>query len=431
MEFKESTGQLDRGMETLCAFLNGNGGTVLFGVTDKGQIIGQEISDKTKRDIAEAIRRIEPSAPVEVTYIEIPETNKSVISIVADGQNRMRPFSYKGRAYQRTESVTSSLPQDKYHILLMQRGGEYSWEAQINPDLQISDLDENAIMNAVRGGVRSGRLPGGTINEPIPIILEKFDMLNNGELNNASVVLFGKRFYGHPQCLLRMARFKGVTKEEFLDNQQARGNIYKLLDDAMAFFFKHLPLSGKIEGLYREEELSVPYKALRECCINAFAHRFYHYRGSSVSIAIYDDRIEVTNSGAFPPDMQLGRLLDVHDSHPQNPIIANVLYKSGILENWGRGIKLMVDECRRVDIPDPEFHADGGFVWVVFRFAKVQTWQDNVSITQDPTSTPQVPYKHPTSTTQAPPSITQDDPTNTTQAPHKHHTSSKAIGSDR
>lgn len=69
VEFKETTGQLERGMETLCAFLNREGGTVLFGVTDKGKIIGQEVSDKTKRDIAEAIRRIEPFASVEISYI--------------------------------------------------------------------------------------------------------------------------------------------------------------------------------------------------------------------------------------------------------------------------------------------------------------------------------------------------------------------------
>ena len=60
VEFKETTGQLERGMETLCAFLNGEGGTVVFGVTDKGKIIGQEVSDKTKRDIGEAINRLEP-----------------------------------------------------------------------------------------------------------------------------------------------------------------------------------------------------------------------------------------------------------------------------------------------------------------------------------------------------------------------------------
>ena len=48
IEFKKSTGQLERGMETLCAFLNGNGGTVLFGVSDNGEILGQEIADTTK-----------------------------------------------------------------------------------------------------------------------------------------------------------------------------------------------------------------------------------------------------------------------------------------------------------------------------------------------------------------------------------------------
>jgi predicted HTH transcriptional regulator len=97
---------------------------------------------------------------------------------------------------------------------------------------------------------------------------------------------------------------------------------------------------------------------------------------------IYDDRIEVTNSGTFPADMTIERLLSTHDSEPQNPIIANVLYKSKILESWGRRIALMVNECQRVGLPAPEFHTDGAFVWVIFRYA---------------TSTRQVPDKYPTS----------------------------------
>lgn len=393
VEFKETTGQLERGIETLCAFLNGAGGTVLFGVNDKGKIIGQEVNDKTRRDIAEAIRRIETFAAIDVSCIGIPDTNKSIIALSAEEQRHTRPFSYKGRAYQRIESVTSAMPQEKYNQFLMQRGGAYGWEAMVNPELRIEDLDENAIMGAVRGGIRSGRLPEGTITEDIPVILEKLDLLHNGKLNNAAAVLFGCKFYGYPQCLLRLARFKGTTKEEFRDNQRVQGNIFELLDAAMAFFFKHLSLSGKIESLHREEELSVPYKALRECCINAYAHRFYHHPGSSVSIAIYDDRIEVTNSGAFPPDMPMERLLSTHDSQPHNPIIANALYRSTLLESWGRGIKLMVDECRRVGIPDPEFHADGGFVWVVFHYTRIVAGQDHPSTTQ-------VPPKYHSSTTQ-------------------------------
>ena len=392
LEFKESTGQLDRSMETLCAFLNGDGGIVLYGVKDNGNVVGQEVSDSTKRAIAEAINRIEPFVSLEINYVRIPNSDKFVIIVNAEKQRFMRPFAYKGRAYLRIESTTTVMPQEQYNQLLMQRGGKYGWEAMVNPDLKIPDLDENAILGAVREGIRNGRLPEVTIREEIPTILRKFGLLRDGNLNNAAAVLFGVDFYDYPQCLLRMARFKGTTKEEFIDNQRAQGNIYILLDAAMAFFFKHLSLSGKINGLYREEELSIPYKALRECCINSLCHRSYHHPGSSVSIAIYDDRVEVTNTGTFPADLPVERLMQEHDSKPQNPIIANVLYKSKILESWGRGIGTMVDECKRVGLPAPEFKTDGNFVTVVFKYNC-----DGVNlqlVNSNPTSTQQVPNKY-------------------------------------
>ena len=398
LEFKESTGQLDRSMETLCAFLNGDGGIVLYGVKDNGNVVGQEVSDSTKRTIAEAINRIEPFVSLEINYVRIPNSDKFVIIVDAEKQRFMRPFAYKGRAYLRIESTTTVMPQEQYNHLLMQRGGKYGWEAMVNPDLKISDLDENAILGAVREGIRNGRLPEVTIREEIPTILRKFGLLRDGNLNNAAAVLFGLDFYDYPQCLLRMARFKGITKEEFIDNQRAEGNIYTLLDAAMAFFFKHLSLSGKINGLYREEELSIPYKALRECCINSLCHRSYHYPGSSVSIAIYDDRVEITNTGTFPADLPVERLMQEHDSKPQNPIIANVLYKSKILESWGRGIGTMVDECKRVGLPAPEFKTDGNFVTVVFKYNR--NGVNLQLVNSNPTSTQQVPNKYPTSTQQ-------------------------------
>lgn len=57
------------------------------------------------------------------------------------------------------ESVTSVMSQEVYNHLVMQRGGKYAWKSMINSDLKISDLDEQAIMGAVHGGIRSGRLP--------------------------------------------------------------------------------------------------------------------------------------------------------------------------------------------------------------------------------------------------------------------------------
>lgn len=123
VEFKETTGQLERGMETLCAFLNGNGGTVLFGVNDKGKIIGQDVSDKTKRDIADAINRLEPVAAVQISYAPIPDSEKKVIAFHVENSKPDRPFSYKGRPYMRVESATTTMPQATYNDLLLQRDG--------------------------------------------------------------------------------------------------------------------------------------------------------------------------------------------------------------------------------------------------------------------------------------------------------------------
>ena len=61
LEFKNSTGNITSGMQTICAFLNSNnGGAVIFGVKDNGQIVGQDISDKTLKEIATELNKIEP-----------------------------------------------------------------------------------------------------------------------------------------------------------------------------------------------------------------------------------------------------------------------------------------------------------------------------------------------------------------------------------
>ncbi len=64
VEFKKSTAQLRRAAETLCGMLNGNGGRVLIGVTPDGRILGQKVSDKTIREVAEALQKFEPPASI-------------------------------------------------------------------------------------------------------------------------------------------------------------------------------------------------------------------------------------------------------------------------------------------------------------------------------------------------------------------------------
>ena len=64
----------------------------MFGISDKGKIIGQEIADSTKRSIAEAINRLEPTAIVQISYIPIPDNNKKVVVLHAEESSMNRPF---------------------------------------------------------------------------------------------------------------------------------------------------------------------------------------------------------------------------------------------------------------------------------------------------------------------------------------------------
>ena len=71
LEFKKSTAQLFAAFETVCAFLNGEGGIVLIGITDNGKIIGQDVSDNTKQAIAHEIAKLEPPAHIDVQYLKL------------------------------------------------------------------------------------------------------------------------------------------------------------------------------------------------------------------------------------------------------------------------------------------------------------------------------------------------------------------------
>src|SRR5947209_2610741 len=104
-EFKKTTGELKGGLETVCAFLNGQGGRVLFGVTDARKIRGQTISDTTLQDVARELVRLEPPATVRQTRVPVEGGHEVLILDVPRGEQA--PYVYNGRPYRRIGTTTS------------------------------------------------------------------------------------------------------------------------------------------------------------------------------------------------------------------------------------------------------------------------------------------------------------------------------------
>ena len=233
------------------------------------------------------------------------------------------------------------------------------------------DLDEEEIVVTVEEAIRQGRLedPGTRESEAL---LTGLGLIRGGELLRAAVVLFGRRERMQammPQCLLRVARFRGADRTEFIDNRQFHGNAFMLHRSAQRFMIDNLPVAGRIvPGRFeRVDEPLYPTEALREALANALCHRDYSLGGGSVGVGIYDDRLEVTSTGPLPFGQTPEQLFAPHESRPWNPLIADVFYRRGLIERWGRGTIKMVELTTAAGLPRPEIEDAADYVTVRFR----------------------------------------------------------------
>jgi ATP-dependent DNA helicase RecG len=130
----------------------------------------------------------------------------------------------------------------------------------------------------------------------------------------------------------------------------------------------HLSTAARIpsDRLEREEQLAIPLAALREALVNALCHRDYSQQGAAISLAIFDDRLELWNEGGLPFGLEPEALKGEHASRPRNLLIADVFFRRGLIERWGRGTQVIVEECQRAGRPEPSYSLKGGCFVVTF-----------------------------------------------------------------
>jgi ATP-dependent DNA helicase RecG len=364
LELKKSTAQLKSACETACAFLNTDGGTVLIGVTDTQKVVGQEVSDKTKREIGNELAKITPVSHIDVSYITLPEQKLYVIVFHVTTDSTKRPYFYDGRAFIRIQSDTLPMPREYLHHLTMSNANSgLHWEDQTQDNISIDDLDVEEILTTLKEGVLNGRIPESYNTQDAWLALQRLGLVIDNKITNAAIILFGKEPEKiFPQCLLRLARFRGTSKSEFIDNKQVAGNAFKIIRSALAFANTYLPIASTFpKGSIQREDIPLfPIVALREAFANAVCHRNYDFRGGSISFAIFDSHLEIWSYGLFPPGVLLANLKQLNQSVPRNRKIANILYYHKLFESWGRGVQMIVEECMNAGHPEPFYTQESG-----------------------------------------------------------------------
>ena len=105
---------------------------------------------------------------------------------------------------------------------------------------------------------------------------------------------------------------------------------------------------------------------MTEAIVNAVAHRDYT-DSSSVQVMLFQDRLDVMNSGRLPPPLTVEKLRGAHESLPGNPLLAQSMYLRGYIERMGTGTVDMIRRCAKAGLPEPEFVARGNFVTTIRR----------------------------------------------------------------
>ncbi|PIP19524.1 MAG: transcriptional regulator [Candidatus Omnitrophica bacterium CG08_land_8_20_14_0_20_41_16] len=235
--------------------------------------------------------------------------------------------------------------------------GRGAFDERICADARIADIDEEKVswfLRVAREERKFTLSPEASVND----VLVHLNLLRDGKLTNAAVLLFGKnphRFF--LQAEVKCVQLPGTEVcKPFPSYKVYSGNLFEQVDKAVGFvldIIKQAVIQQKHTPQFKRP-FEIPVFAIQEAIVNAVAHRNYNVT-SGVQVMVFTDRIEVWNSGSLPPELNIEDLRKPHTSFPANPLLANVLYFANYIQRTGSGTLEMIKQCRAQGAPEPEF----------------------------------------------------------------------------
>ncbi|HVI90717.1 MAG TPA: RNA-binding domain-containing protein [Dongiaceae bacterium] len=356
-EFKLDNRSTTTIAKVVCGFLNCKGGTVYIGVTDEGQPIGVSGSvDEQALALELSVRtEISPRALFSAEVINLDDRRLIAIE-VPEGKDK--PYVIGGRVWLRTKDgkqIAASGPAIRDLVLARSEEPE-RWERRASPSMSIKDLDHDEVRTAVREIVDSGRFKFAEPQNDTSVLSELSAYDSNG-FTNAGDLLFSRTpFRRHRQCRVQMIRFAGEKWDsKYLDNRWFEGSLVRICNDLVSAIRTAVPVRSTFEPgeFHRVDRSSYDLDAIREGVVNAFVHRDYSAYSGGLRISIYDNRIEIWNSGRLPDGLTPAALRSDHPSILNNPDIAHVFYLRSLMERIGRGTEKIVRACAEIGATPP------------------------------------------------------------------------------
>ncbi len=357
--------------EEICAFANADGGHLLIGVDDNGKVIGTTLENDKRSAIQGSISEISPALHCEMYAANIGDETLWVIDVPS---GKDKPYIFSGSIFVSEGANSQKLRTVEEMRNFFQECNKIFFDAIPCSWFNIyTDADEQAIKKFRT----EAQLNPSTDNKQIFENLELFT--DKGIAKNGAAMFFGKQpERKFPHAITRCVLFKGTTKVYIIDDKSFGGPLYQQYLQAMAWLESKLQVAYKIEGTGPREEIwEIPLTVFKEAIINALSHRDYYEQGATITIEMFDDRVEISNPGGLLPIVarDFG-----HKSMTRNPLIFGLFTRMHLVERVASGIPRMQEAMKEAKLPEPEFHTDGIFTVVFKRQTKNYAIDDIVNV---------------------------------------------------
>ena len=353
-------------LKSVCAFANGIGGTLLFGVSDDRKIVGLSDVKLAADKISELVAsRIVPIPQIVVTPFE--EDGKSIIAL-AVLSGRSTPYYYKAdgvrEAFIRIGNESVPAPDHIINELIL-KGTNQSFDSLITGDkrsnysftlLEATYLERTGIPFEESDYVSFG------------LTDKEKNLTNAGRLLADQHIVYNSRLF----CTRWNGLVKGSIFDDALDDKEFEGNLIYLLKSGRDFIKNNSHVRFAKAPEYRIDKPDYAERAITEALVNALIHRDYILMGAEIHIDMYDDRLEISSPGGmwFGKPIQDWDLSEI-GSYRRNPVIADLFHRMRFMERRGSGLKKIVAETAKLygytEEFAPTFHSDTTSFRVVFK----------------------------------------------------------------
>lgn len=331
LEFKEKITKTF--LKTVSAFANYEGGTIIFGIDDSGEIVGIEDIKKTSLKLENMINEsIKPNPPYTITTND----RQSTVSIEVRPGNR-QPYLYNQKAYKRNDTATIEVDSLELRRLVLE--GEHMNYEEMGASRQ--DLAFTTLEQELKEQVGIKRFDLDVL-KTLKLYSDEHGYNKAAEIladeNNCPGIDIAK--FGDSISIIQ----KRITAE--------RKSILIGFEKALELYRDYYQYEV-VAGDKRSKVATIPEEAFREAVANAIIHREWDVN-SNIRISLFEDRIEVVSPGGLPSGISSEEYVEGRFSVLRNPILSNVFNRLNIVETFGTGIR-RIKESYIASVSQPEF----------------------------------------------------------------------------